>query len=305
MHILIMATRYGIPAKHAERFEDACRQNVPLLCKMNPDVMFSLTLTLPPDLCLQCEVPVVHTVQREGEVVVTFPRAYHAGFSHGFNIGEAVNFATADWLKWGRMSLSNYVNKTAKRRPLFSQDLMVYKVCKALISDHNNGTRKAVVQTSDEIVRVLDDLERIAANEEYHQRRLTGPDASSTMTSPLGKRRRTDASKIGMRYTGVPKYTDELDLTTICENCQCYPFFSELRCRAYPKLRACPGCAEAFLPGHGNDDKYLNVLMKPAEIRKMKATIEQIMVYRRNEEQMLAKSKKKFRDGITKALREA
>lgn len=46
-------------------------------------------------------VRVVRCVQQPGDFVVTFPRAYHAGFSHGFNIGEAVNFGMAEWLPFG------------------------------------------------------------------------------------------------------------------------------------------------------------------------------------------------------------
>jgi hypothetical protein len=37
-----------------------------------------------------------------GNFVVTWPRAYHAGFSHGYNVGEAVNFGLADWVPMGR-----------------------------------------------------------------------------------------------------------------------------------------------------------------------------------------------------------
>ena len=45
-------------------------------------------------MCFQ----VVRTDQRAGEFVVTFPRAYHAGFNQGFNFAEAVNFSLADWV---------------------------------------------------------------------------------------------------------------------------------------------------------------------------------------------------------------
>ena len=49
-------------------------------------------------------VQVVRTDQCEGEFVVTFPRAYHAGFNQGFNCAEAVNFLLGDWVcvyRWG------------------------------------------------------------------------------------------------------------------------------------------------------------------------------------------------------------
>ena len=46
--------------------------------------------------------------QESGTFVVTFPKAYHGGFSHGFNCGEAVNFGTADWLPWAVDATEHY-----------------------------------------------------------------------------------------------------------------------------------------------------------------------------------------------------
>ncbi len=42
-----------------------------------------LTTLIPPTQLLARGVSVTHLVQRPGEFVITFPRAYHAGFSHG------------------------------------------------------------------------------------------------------------------------------------------------------------------------------------------------------------------------------
>ncbi len=53
-------------------------------------------------------VSLVRAVQRAGEFMVTFPAAFHAGFSHGFNCAEAVNIGDADWLAAGRLAVESY-----------------------------------------------------------------------------------------------------------------------------------------------------------------------------------------------------
>lgn len=50
----------------------------------------------------------VHSVQEAGEFIVTFPRAFHSGFSHGWNCAEAVNFASLDWLAFGAEAVQHY-----------------------------------------------------------------------------------------------------------------------------------------------------------------------------------------------------
>ena len=40
--------------------------------------------------------------------MVTLPQAYHAGFSHGFNSAEAVNFMIDDWLPYAKAAAERY-----------------------------------------------------------------------------------------------------------------------------------------------------------------------------------------------------
>ncbi len=46
--------------------------------------------------------------------MVTFPGAYHGGVNLGLNCAEAVNFAPADWLRFGAAGCARY---RAHRKP--------------------------------------------------------------------------------------------------------------------------------------------------------------------------------------------
>ena len=63
---------------------------------------------LPPGLLHSHQVPVFRAVQEAGSFIVTFPKAYHSGFSLGFNVAEAVNFATDNWFQHGRAASGRY-----------------------------------------------------------------------------------------------------------------------------------------------------------------------------------------------------
>ncbi len=65
-------------------------------------------------------VRVTRVVQAPGEYVITFPRAYHGGFSNGFCIGEAVNFSIGDWFPFGLDAAQRY--RRLSRLPILAHD---------------------------------------------------------------------------------------------------------------------------------------------------------------------------------------
>ena len=52
----------------------------------------------------QYNITVNRLVHNEGEFVITFPYGYHSGYNLGYNCAESVNFATEDWLEYGRIA---------------------------------------------------------------------------------------------------------------------------------------------------------------------------------------------------------
>eukprot|EP01052_Picozoa_sp_SAG31_P028378 SAG31_NODE_2734_length_5172_cov_2.068007_2_plen_176_part_00 len=92
MHWGATKTWYGVPGSEAEHFEAVMRASMPELFSMSPDLLFHITTMLSPRVLLEEHVPVYKCDQEARSFIVTFPKAYHAGFSHGFNCGEAVNF---------------------------------------------------------------------------------------------------------------------------------------------------------------------------------------------------------------------
>ncbi|PGG95583.1 hypothetical protein AJ79_09973 [Helicocarpus griseus UAMH5409] len=122
-HFGATKTWYGIPGGDAEAFEDAMRQAVPELFETQPDLLFQLVTLLPPDQLKKAGVNVYALDQRAGQFVITFPQAYHAGFNHGFNFNEAVNFAPSDWEPLGQAGVERL--QEFRRQPCFSHDEML------------------------------------------------------------------------------------------------------------------------------------------------------------------------------------
>lgn len=83
-------TWYGVPGHDALQFENFIRHHVykeEILSENGVNGVFNIlqerTTMVSPKILLQYGVPVYKAVQMPGEFVITFPRAYHSGFSHG------------------------------------------------------------------------------------------------------------------------------------------------------------------------------------------------------------------------------
>jgi len=87
-----------VPREDAERLETVMQESAPELFKNYPDLLHHLVTTMNPTTLMKNNVRVVRTNQCAGEFMITFPRAYHAGFNQGYNFAEAVNFCPADWV---------------------------------------------------------------------------------------------------------------------------------------------------------------------------------------------------------------
>ncbi|CAJ0587943.1 unnamed protein product, partial [Mesorhabditis spiculigera] len=120
---------YGVAGADAERFEDAVRSISPGLFSAQRDLLHHMTVAVNPQVLIAKRVPVWTVHQGAGEFVITFPRAYHAGFNEGFNVAEAVNFAPTDWLRMGREAVGAYAD--VRRTCVFSHEELVMSMAVA------------------------------------------------------------------------------------------------------------------------------------------------------------------------------
>ncbi|KAF3971608.1 hypothetical protein CMV_004807 [Castanea mollissima] len=135
LHTGSAKTWYAVPGDYAFAFEEVIRSEA---YGVNIDHLAALTLLgekttlLSPEVVVASGIPCCRLVQNPGEFVVTFPRAYHVGFSHGFNCGEAANFGTPQWLTVAkeaavRRAAMNYL-------PMLSHQQLLYLLTMSFVS---------------------------------------------------------------------------------------------------------------------------------------------------------------------------
>jgi hypothetical protein len=84
---------YSISAEHKEKMDEYIKAKYYATLLKQPDLIHKLTIHINPIELIENGIKVYRTVQKPGEIIVTLPKGYHAGFSTGLNIAEAVNFS--------------------------------------------------------------------------------------------------------------------------------------------------------------------------------------------------------------------
>ena len=219
-HFGATKTWYGIPGADAERFEDAMKQAVPELFESQPDLLFQLVTLLPPDQLKKAGVNVYALDQRAGQFVITFPQAYHAGFNHGFNFNEAVNFAPHDWEPYGESGVERL--KVFRKQPCFSHDELLMTA----------ATRDTTITTAKWLAPALERLRdrELQQRSEFltrhkikgsHHCRIDGSEPELPNSCEL---------VFEVNESDVPEAEYQ------CGYCKAYSFLSSFRCQASGKI---------------------------------------------------------------------
>lgn len=95
-------TWYCIPPEHGKRFERIASGFFPTSAKTCQAFLRHKMTLISPQILKQYSVPVNKITQEAGEIMITFPYGYHAGFNHGFNCAESTNFAAPRWVEYGK-----------------------------------------------------------------------------------------------------------------------------------------------------------------------------------------------------------
>ncbi|EYC40871.1 hypothetical protein Y032_0593g415 [Ancylostoma ceylanicum] len=150
---------YGIGGSYATQFEKVVRELAPGVTKQK-DIFHHMTTAVNPAILLSKGVKIWTVHQNAGEFVITFPRAYHAGYNEGLNFAEAVNFAPIDWLSKGRQCIREYAD--VRRFCVFSHDELVLKMA--------SSCDKLGIAMS---LATLDEMLEIAKRESQERARVT------------------------------------------------------------------------------------------------------------------------------------
>lgn len=102
LHFGAPKTWYSIPPEHGRRLERLANGFFPGSYKTCQAFLRHKMTLISPQILKQYTIPYNKITQEAGEIMITFPYGYHAGFNHGFNCAESTNFACERWVEYGK-----------------------------------------------------------------------------------------------------------------------------------------------------------------------------------------------------------
>lgn len=211
---------YGVASQDAAAFKQACGSK---WAKKIHDIR----LQLPPSFLSKMGVRVVKLVQNPRDFIVSFPQAYHMGFSFGWNCTEATNFATVDWLPFGALAAKDYANE--RRSSVISHERLLFHLA---YHGHEFGPAgwKQIVAALSEVVRNEKALRRDAYARGVYQ---IEPSLAESLLGPLDKE---------AMYAVIDKNVLDDDEDRQCQQCKTTCVLSCVICQCKKKKLSCLHC---------------------------------------------------------------
>ncbi|CAO1303381.1 unnamed protein product [Diamesa hyperborea] len=111
LHFGAPKTWYAIPPSEGKKLENLAKTTFREHFAECPSFLRHKMTLISPQVLKQHNIPFNKITQEPGEIMVTFPMGYHAGFNHGFNVAESTNFASERWIEYGKRATHCYCRK--------------------------------------------------------------------------------------------------------------------------------------------------------------------------------------------------
>jgi histone demethylase JARID1 len=177
---------------------------------------------LTPEQLKKADVRVYALDQRAGQFVITFPQAYHAGFNHGFNFNEAVNFAPHDWEPFGLAGVERL--QLFRRQPCFSHDELLWTAAEG------STASGLTIQTAKWLAPAL---------QRIHKRELAQREYFLTKHHEVSSHKCTldNANEIDCKLTWKVEDVDVVDEDEqCCSYCKAFAYLSRFKCSRSGKV---------------------------------------------------------------------
>lgn len=104
-------TWYAIPPVEGRKIEKLANMTFREHVAECPSFLRHKMTLISPQVLKQHNIPFNKITQEPGEIMITFPFGYHAGFNHGFNCAESTNFASERWIEYGKRATQCHCRK--------------------------------------------------------------------------------------------------------------------------------------------------------------------------------------------------